>query len=265
VQPDNADRPGARPLPEVKGLIEMENVRFDYPDGTVVLKGVNLTVHPGESVAIVGPSGQGKTTLLNLILRFYHPSGGRIKVDGIDVADLRIGDLTKRTGTVLQDTHLFIGTIRENLRYAWPLSTDQDVYEAAGLADIEEFILSLPDGYDTDVREGMRMSGGQRQRLGIARALVGRPNLMLFDEPTSNLDSRTEAEVWTAMRNAMRGRTSLIVTHRLPTARNADRIAVLDDGRIVETGTHDELMERGGIYARMWKQQFRDGTAEAGP
>jgi len=218
---------------------------------------VNLTIEPGESVAIVGPSGEGKTTLLNLILRLYRPDSGSIRIDGVDLNDLHIGDILKRTGIVLQDTHLFHGTMEDNVRYAWPLEPRERVEEAARMAEIHDFIASLPKGYDTNVREGARLSGGQRQRIGIARALVGRPNILLLDEPTSNLDSRTEAEIWSALNRAMESRTSLLVTHRLPTARRADRIAVLSGGVIAEIGTHEELLAKEGLYSQMWRQQFR--------
>jgi subfamily B ATP-binding cassette protein MsbA len=241
--------------------VELVHVEFTYPDERAlpVLKGVTIQAKPGEIIALVGPSGAGKSTLVALIPRFYDVSVGEILIDGHDIRNVRLADLRGAIGMVPQETTLFGGPIRENIAYG-KLGADADEIEAvARAAHAHEFISEFPDGYDTIVGErGVKLSGGQRQRIAIARALLKNPAILILDEATSSLDSESERLVQDALETLMQGRTTFVIAHRLSTVRRADRIIVLDEGRIVEEGTHDELLSAGGLYKRLHEIQFRD-------
>ncbi|MCO5174030.1 MAG: ABC transporter transmembrane domain-containing protein [Trueperaceae bacterium] len=247
------------------GHVRFEDVGFSYGRGKDdVIKGVTLEARPGEVVAIVGPSGAGKSTLISLVPRFYDVTAGRLSVGGVDVRDLATAELRKRIGMVPQETQLFSGSILENLRYGRPEATDAEVQAAARAANAHDFITAFPDGYRTQVGErGVMLSGGQRQRLAIARALLKDPTILVLDEATSSLDSESEALVQQALDVLMRGRTTFVVAHRLSTVRRADRIVVLAGGTVVESGTHDQLLARGGVYAELYRLQFA-GAERAG-
>lgn len=251
-----------RALGSVTGRVTFEGVTFRYGDrgDTPVLADVNVDVRPGEVVALVGPSGAGKSTLVALVPRFYDVQEGRVLVDGVDVRDLDPRDLRAHVGIVPQETQLFSGTVRDNVRYGREDATDAEVELAARAANAHDFISAFPDGYDTVVGErGVKLSGGQRQRVAIARALLKNPRVLILDEATSALDSESEALVQDALERLMTGRTTLVIAHRLSTVRNADRIVVLDAGRVRDVGTHEELMARGGLYRDLYELQFREG------
>jgi ATP-binding cassette subfamily B protein len=253
-----ADSPDAIEARNLRGEVVFEQLTFAYRAGTKVLEDVSLTIRPGETVALVGPSGSGKSTLVALLQRLYAPTSGRILVDGTDIRELAQRSLRKQLGVVLQDPHLFNDTVHANIAYARPDASRAEVEAAARAAHAHEFIETLPDGYDTIVKErGSRLSPGQRQRIAIARALLKDPPVLIFDEPTSALDTESERAIQEALRTLLKGRTSVIVAHRLSTMAGADRIVVLRDGRIAEAGTHAELVERGAHYARMVKQQAK--------
>jgi subfamily B ATP-binding cassette protein MsbA len=248
-------------LERVEGRITLEKVGFRYSDRDIeVLESIDLDVAPGEVVALVGPSGAGKSTIVQLIPRFFDPTSGRILIDGVDLRDLRLRDLRSHMAAVPQETQLFSGTIMENLLLGKPEAGVEEVQAAAKAANAHDFIESFPSGYDTIVGErGVKLSGGQRQRVAIARALLNDPRILILDEATSSLDSESEATVQEALDRLMEGRTTLVIAHRLSTVRDADRLAVIDEGRIVQEGNHDELLAAGGLYADLYHLQFRDG------
>ena len=264
--PESYDPPGAVPLTNVRGKIELRDVSFSYEKDKTALKGVTLTVRPGERIGLVGRSGSGKSTLLALLARFYEPNEGTILLDGVPLAKLKLNDLRRATGWVAQDPFLFGTSIAENIRFGRPKAGDAEIVAAARAADAHAFILSKPDAYDTRVGErGSRMSGGERQRIAIARALLADPAILLLDEATSSVDSETEARIQASLERLMHGRTTLIAAHRLSTLRAVDRVAVLERGKLVELGSHEELMRKKGRYhrlvraqERMWKRSKRD-------
>jgi ATP-binding cassette subfamily B multidrug efflux pump len=244
-------------LDGVKGRVEFRDVRFGYRPDEIVIRDFSADALPGRKVAIVGPTGAGKTTMVKLLMRFYELDGGAIKVDGHDTRDLTRQDLRRLFGMVLQDTWLFNGTIMENIRYGRPDATDEEVIEAAKTARVDHFVRTLPDTYQMEINEeASNISAGQKQLLTIARAVLADPRMLILDEATSSVDTRTEVLIQQAMDNLMVGRTSFIIAHRLSTIRNADVILVMNEGDIVETGTHEELLARGGSYAEMYNSQF---------
>ncbi|MDB5027245.1 MAG: hypothetical protein JWO66_934, partial [Candidatus Eremiobacteraeota bacterium] len=266
-EPEGGEKPDAVALRDVQGEIAFEDVQFSYSPERSALNGVAFRVAPGQMAAFVGPSGAGKTTITQLVPRFYDPQSGAVRVDGHDVRDLTLASLRETIGIVTQETYLFHDTIASNLRYARADATDAELVAAARAANIHDFVASLPDGYQTIVGErGHKLSGGERQRLAIARVLLKNPRILVLDEATSALDSANEAAIQAALVPLMEGRTSLVIAHRLSTILNADVIFVVEAGRIVEHGTHEELLGRNGAYARLYWEQFRDraGTEAVG-
>ena len=256
TEPEIRDRPDAVPMERGRGEIRYEHVSFSYTDGKEVLTDIDLRIRPGEKFALVGPSGGGKTTICHLLPRFYDVSGGRVTVDGLDVRDVTQESLRRSIGIVQQDVFLFAGTIRDNIRYGRPDASDEEIIDAAVRAEIHEEIMRMPDGYDTYIGErGVMLSGGQKQRVSIARIFLKDPPILILDEATSALDSVTEQRIQNSLDELSRGRTCIIIAHRLSTVRNADRIAVVEGERIVEQGSHDELMARGGAYAALQRAQ----------
>lgn len=267
-RPDIADSDNARTLQITNGHVQLEDVHFSYDEQKIALHGVTVEAPPGKTVALVGPSGAGKSTILNLILRFFDPKSGTVKIDGEDVRNASLASLRGNIALVSQEVTLFNDTVRANILYGRPSASEAEVMDAAKAAAAHDFIEQLPDGYDTVVGErGMRVSGGQRQRLAIARAMLRNAPILLLDEATSALDSEAERQVQGALTRLMEGRTTLVIAHRLSTVVNADIIYVLDQGRVVDSGTHQELLSRGGIYARLCQMQFEDSMTlgDAGP
>jgi ATP-binding cassette, subfamily B, heavy metal transporter len=254
--PEIQDRPGAKALDVKQGTVRFDNVHFAYVPEREILKGVSFEVPAGHTVAIVGPSGAGKSTISRLLFRFYEPTSGRILIDGQDIAEVQQASLRKAIGMVPQDTVLFNDTIGYNVQYGRWDASPEDMKEAARLAQIDRFIKQLPESYETPVGErGLKLSGGEKQRVAIARTILKGPPILVLDEATSALDSFTEKEIQDALDRVSRGRTTLVIAHRLSTVIGADEIIVLDQGRIVERGTHGELLEREGVYAALWNRQ----------
>ncbi len=257
-----SDKPGAQPLRVTGGRVALEDVRFGYDAARKILKGVDLVAEPGQTVAIVGATGSGKSTIGRLLFRFYDVTGGRLTIDGQDIRDVTQESLHAAIGVVPQDTVLFNDTIRYNIAYGRAGATEEEIFAAARAAQIHDFILSLPEGYETAVGErGLKLSGGEKQRVGIARTLLKDPPILLLDEATSALDSDTEAEIKEALARAGQGRTVLTIAHRLSTIAEADLIVVLEAGEVVERGTHDQLLARHGRYAQLWNRQQSDEAA----
>jgi ATP-binding cassette, subfamily B, multidrug efflux pump len=256
--PETADRPGAAPLATIRGDVSLRDVQFSYVQDTPIIKNFSLEVAAGQTIALVGPTGAGKTTIINLLTRFYEIDGGSIRIDGVDVRDMRKSDLRRSLGLVLQDTFLFADTVMENIRYGRLEASDEECVEAARKAEADHFIRQLPQGYGTNLSERAgNLSQGQRQLLSIARAILADPAILILDEATSSVDTRTEARIQEALLRLMRGRTSFVIAHRLSTIRDADKVVVIDGGEIVEEGSHRELLEKGGAYHRLYVSQFK--------
>jgi ATP-binding cassette subfamily B multidrug efflux pump len=263
-EPVEEDSPRAQPLARIAGEVRFEDVSFGYEPGVPVLRDVSLEAHPGQVVALVGPTGAGKTTIVNLLTRFYEVDSGRILIDGRDIREVKKEDLRRQLGIVLQDTFLFAGTVGDNIRYGRLDATEDEVAAAARLANADQFVHRLPQGYATPLSErGNNLSQGQRQLLAIARAILADPRILILDEATSSVDTRTERQIQEAMRRLMAGRTSFVIAHRLSTIRDADQILVVNGGRIVEQGRHEDLLSRGGHYGRLYAGQFRSPPADA--
>jgi ATP-binding cassette, subfamily B, bacterial MsbA len=259
LEPEIRDRPNAKPLALKGGEIRFHNVTFDYPNRTRALEGVDLTIPAGKTVALVGASGAGKSTIFNLIPRFYDVAGGSIAIDGVDIRDATIASLRAAIALVSQEVSLFDDTVRANIAYGRLGAPEQDIVAAATAAAADDFIRDLPNGYDTEAGEhGVKLSGGQRQRIAIARAMLKNAPILLLDEATSALDTESERQVQAALRQLMKGRTTLVIAHRLSTVIDADLIYVVDHGRIIECGTHIELLHKGGAYARLYSLQFAE-------
>jgi ABC-type multidrug transport system fused ATPase/permease subunit len=261
-RPAIVDRPDARPLARARGFVELDDVTFEYPGAARnALSSVSLRVGPGDVLALVGESGAGKSTIAKLVLRFYDPNRGTVRLDGHDVRDLRLADVRANVALLLQETLVFDGTIRDNIAYGRPDSSDEEVRAAARAADAHEFVIALPDGYDTAIgQKGRRLSGGQRQRVAIARALLRDAPVLVLDEPTAALDAGSSRRILDPLRRLMSGRTTIVISHNLLVAAEADWIVVLDRGEVAEKGTHEDLLAREGLYARLYR--LHHGHAE---
>jgi len=257
-EPNIADKPGAVELPTIQGDVRFKHVVFEYEKGRQALKGIDLDAEPGQSIALVGHTGSGKSTIINLLSRFYDINQGQILIDGHDIRDVKVESLRKQIGIVLQDTFIFSGTIRDNIRFGRLDATDEEIEAAAKAVDAHDFIMKLPKGYNTEVEErGNALSMGQRQLLSFARALLADPRILILDEATASIDTETEVKIQNALKVLLKGRTSFMVAHRLSTIRSADKIIVLDHGEIKEMGNHEQLMEHKGIYCGLVEAQFR--------
>jgi subfamily B ATP-binding cassette protein MsbA len=257
VRTEDAEDEARAAIGALEGDVAFEDVWFEYKEGVPVLKGISFHAPAGSTTALVGPSGSGKSTLIGLVMAFYRPLRGRVLVDGRDLRELRLRDYREFLGVVMQDNFLFDGTIRENIAFAKPDATDAEIRNASRIAHCDEFIERFDDKFDTIVGErGVKLSGGQRQRVGIARAIVADPRVLILDEATSSLDSEAEALIQDGLRVLRRGRTTFVIAHRLSTVRSADQILVLDEGEIVERGTHVELMARRGLYRKLYEKQY---------
>jgi subfamily B ATP-binding cassette protein MsbA len=252
------DLPGAVRAPRFKGKIEFDRVNFSYDGGPPILSDLSLRIAPGQLAALVGPTGAGKTTIVSLLPRFYEVNSGEIKIDGVDIRKYKQRSLREQISFVLQETLLFRATVAENIAYGKPNATREEIVRAAKLANADEFIEQMPDGYDAMIGErGVTLSGGQRQRITIARAIIRDSPILILDEPSAGLDAESEKLVFDALGNLMEGKTSIVIAHRLATVRRADVIFVIDGGIVVEQGTHEELLDGGGLYARLYELQFR--------
>ena len=259
IHPDIDDEDDAIDIPEVKGEIVFDHISFSYEDYKTIINDLSLTVRPGEQLAVVGPSGSGKSTLLNLIPRFYNLKSGSITIDGNDINHIKLASLRGSIGIVQQDVVMFAGSIRDNIVYAKLDASDEEIYEAAQKANALEFIEKLENGFDTYIGErGVKLSGGQKQRIAIARIFLKNPKILILDEATSALDNESEQLVQSALFELSKGRTTLIIAHRLSTIKRADRIIVLTENGIEEEGTHEDLLEKEGIYRNLYMMQFRE-------
>jgi len=261
--PDLVDHEEAVELEQINGHVELDDVTFAYVEGTPVLHDVCLEAKPGEMIALVGPTGAGKTTIVNLLSRFYEIENGSARIDGTDIRNATKASLRRQLGVVLQQTFLFAESVKENIRYGRLDATDDEIIQAATLANADEFIRRLPQGYDTELSErGSNLSEGQRQLVAIARAILADPRVLILDEATSSVDTRTEVQIQRALKRLMEGRTSFVIAHRLSTIRSADKIVVIEAGRIIEQGTHEQLLSAGGAYRRLYESQFRGNPQE---
>jgi len=257
THPDVEDPPSGKDPGRLRGEVRFESVDFEYVEDVPVLRDVSFTVEPGKTLALVGPTGAGKSTIASLVPRFYDATGGRVLLDGSDVRDLRLSALRRNVSMVLQDTFLFNGTVTENLRFGGEEATDEELLRATRAAGAHEFIRELPQGYETQVGErGLKLSGGQKQRISIARAILKDAPILVLDEATSSVDAETEAGIQDALKKLMAGRTSVVIAHRLSTVRDADKIAVIDGGRIAEMGSHEDLISRNGLYSKLYERQL---------
>jgi ABC-type multidrug transport system fused ATPase/permease subunit len=257
------DAPDAIELPIIQGEMVFDRVHFRYGSGDQVLHAISFKIAPGEVVALVGPSGAGKTSIANLICRFYDPVEGQVTIDGYNLRNIKLNSLRRQVAVVLQDSFLFNNTVAENLQYGKPDATEDELIAAARAANAHDFIIQLPDGYDTEIGErGVKLSGGQKQRLALARAILADPRILILDEATSSVDAEAEYLIQQALERILKNRTALVIAHRLSTIRNADKIIVLNCGRIVETGNHEELMLHGGLYSQLYQRQMELGSAQ---
>ncbi|NOZ20880.1 MAG: ABC transporter ATP-binding protein [Planctomycetes bacterium] len=266
TEPEIQDAPDAIALDDVRGAVEFRNVSFSYANGIPVLKDISLEAEPGQMIAFVGPSGAGKTTITNLIPRFYDPTAGSVFLDGHDLRKIKLTSIRKRMAMVLQEPFLFNESVKDNIAYGRLDATDDEITAAARAANAHEFIVDLPEGYDTVIGErGVKLSGGQKQRLSIARAILADPRILILDEATSSVDTETEILIQNAIHRLVKNRTTFVIAHRLSTVQNADQIIVLDEGRVVERGTHEELLKNGTLYRRLYEMQFRLGDSAVRP